>query len=162
MSATITAFPRAAGTHGILSADVVRRSADRPRPGAVRPAAVRPAAIRPSAVRQQTAFHQPAHLHITRRGRAVVTVAVILAAIATVIGFVLSGGGAVATSTSGDVHFDHVTVAAGETLWQVAVDVAPSADPRDVITDIQQLNNLDSTQVLPGQSLAIPAKYSQK
>ncbi|BDZ50176.1 hypothetical protein GCM10025867_24170 [Frondihabitans sucicola] len=137
MSATITAFPRSAGTHGILPAEAVRP---------VTPA--RPA--------------EHAHLHITRRGRVVLTAAVVVAVLATVLGFVLSGGGAVATSTSGHVQFQHVTVSAGETLWGVAEDVAPNADPRDVIADIQQLNNLGSTEVMPGQSLAIPTKYTQK
>ncbi|ROQ38169.1 LysM domain-containing protein [Frondihabitans sp. PhB188] len=100
------------------------------------------------------------HLRITARGRVVLTIAVLLAAVAIIAGFVLTGGGAVATGQAGDVHFDHVTVAAGETLWQVAEDVAPTADPRDVISDIVSLNNLSSTQVMPGQSLAIPTKYS--
>lgn len=136
MSATITAFPRVAGTHGILPADVDRASLETPAPAS--------------------------HLHITRRGRLVLSAVVALAALATILGFVLSGGSAVATGTSADVHFQHVTVAAGETLWQVAEDVAPTADPRDVIADIQQLNNLSTTQVLPGQSLAIPLKYTQK
>lgn len=142
MSATITAFPRTAGTHGILPADAVRASD-------VRLAATR----RPAA---------KSHLHITRRGRVVITAAVVLAALATVLMVLLSGGGAVATSDSSNVHFDHVTVAAGETLWQVAEEAAPTSDPRDVIADIQQLNNLDSTAVMPGQTLAIPLKYTQK
>jgi len=137
MSATITAFPRMAGTHGILPADAVRPSDTRPVAASPRP-----------------------HLHITRRGRLVLTTSVVLAVLATVLGFVLTGGGAVATSTPGNVHFQHVTVAAGETMWQVAESVAPDADPRDVIADVQQLNNLDSSELLPGQSLAIPLKYS--
>jgi hypothetical protein len=136
MSATIIAFPRAARTHGILPAEVVEASPEAP--------------------------VATTHLHITRRGRLAVFVAVAVAVLATVLAVVLSGGGAVASGTAGDVHFQHVTVAAGENLWQVAEDVAPTADPRDVIADIQQLNNLETTQVLPGQSLAIPLKYSQK
>lgn len=139
MSATITAFPRAAVTHGILPADGVR-------PGTV-----------------QTSSDEPhAHLRITRRGRSVLTLAVVGAVFALVVGFLLTGGNAVATDTSADVHFEHVTVASGETLWQVAEDVAPTADPRDVIADIVQLNNLDTTQVLAGQSIAIPTKYTEK
>jgi hypothetical protein len=137
MSATITSFPRTSVSHGILPVDAVRPVAAPERPA-------------------------QAHLHITRRGRLVLTAAVVVAALAVVLGFVLSGGGAVATDTSAHVHFQHVTVSAGETLWQVAEDVAPSADPRDVIADIQQLNNLDTTEVMPGQSLAIPTKYTQK
>jgi LysM repeat protein len=103
----------------------------------------------------------PTHLRITRRGRLVLTLAVVVAALALIAGFLLTGGSAVATSSAGNVHFDHVTVAAGETLWQVAEGVAPGSDPRDVISDIVKLNDLSSTQVMPGQSLAIPVQYSQ-
>jgi hypothetical protein len=52
-----------------------------------------------------------------------------------------------------------VTVDSGQSLWQVAETLAPTADPRDVIADIMQLNQLESADVLAGQQLAIPAKY---
>lgn len=102
------------------------------------------------------------HLRITRRGRLVLSLSVLLAALAVVAAVILSGGSAVATSSAGAVHFEHVTVSAGESLWQVAEVVAPGSDPRDVISDIVKLNDLSTTQVMPGQSLAIPVKYSQK
>lgn len=100
-------------------------------------------------------------LHITSRGRTVLAVAVIVPLLAILAGFILNGGGAAATATSGDVHFEHVTVSSGETLWQVAEQVAPQADPRDVIADIVSLNNLSSAEVMAGQSLAIPTKYDR-
>lgn len=89
------------------------------------------------------------------------TVAVVVPLLALLGLFVLDGGGAAATSHAGDVHFQHVTVSSGETMWQIAEDVAPNADPRDVIVDIQKLNDLSTSELQPGQQLAIPQKYTQ-
>jgi hypothetical protein len=46
----------------------------------------------------------------------------------------------------------------GESLWAIAASVAPERDPRDVVTDIIQLNNLEAARVVPGQALFIPSK----
>jgi LysM repeat protein len=51
-----------------------------------------------------------------------------------------------------------VTVQPGESLWAIAGTVAPERDPRDVVADIIQLNNLDAARVRPGQTLFVPAK----
>ncbi|HEY4151959.1 MAG TPA: LysM peptidoglycan-binding domain-containing protein [Pseudolysinimonas sp.] len=99
------------------------------------------------------------HLRITRRGRAVLTllIAVPLAIAAAVTGI---GSLAAAAGTEGSTAtFQYVTVEPGESLWQVAESVAPTADPRDVIADIESLNNLGSGEVQAGQRLAIPTKY---
>ena len=72
----------------------------------------------------------------------------------------MSSTTAVATSTRGEVSFEYVTIEPGESLWQVAVDVAPNADPREVIADIMSLNRLQSSSVTPGQRVAIPTEYA--
>jgi hypothetical protein len=51
-----------------------------------------------------------------------------------------------------------VTVQPGESLWSIAGSVAPERDPRDVVADIVQLNNLDAAGVMPGQQLFVPSK----
>lgn len=110
------------------------------------------------------AFHAGAaplqpRLRLTRRGRAVLT---LLIAIPLAVGGAVAGIGAVGAAAgthSGTASFDYVTVQAGESLWQLAQSVAPQADPRDVIADIQGLNNLSSGDIQPGQRIAIPAKY---
>ncbi|AUZ86942.1 hypothetical protein CVO76_04280, partial [Arthrobacter agilis] len=51
-----------------------------------------------------------------------------------------------------------VNVAAGETLWDLAVRYAPDRDPRDVVTEMVELNNLRSSVVQAGQSISIPAE----
>jgi len=106
-----------------------------------------------------SAFPQP-RLRITRRGRAVLTllVAVPLAIAAAVTG--IGALGAAAGTQGSAATFSYVTVEPGESLWQVAQEVAPTADPRDVVADILTLNNLSSGEVQPGQRLAIPAQYS--
>lgn len=99
-------------------------------------------------------------LRITPRGRAVVTmmIAIPLAIAAASFGLGASGASAVGHGSAGST-FHYVTVSAGESLWQLARAVAPTADPRDVIADIVALNNLSSADVMPGQRLAIPAQY---
>ncbi|TFC00440.1 LysM peptidoglycan-binding domain-containing protein [Cryobacterium adonitolivorans] len=110
--------------------------------------------------------HSPAtpptsHLRLTRRGRAVFTT---LAAVPLVLGAIVitvNGGMAAAEGTAGigAAAFDYVTIEAGQSLWQLAESVAPSQDPRDVIADIVNLNQLSSEAVQPGQRLALPADY---
>ncbi|MEO7722535.1 MAG: LysM peptidoglycan-binding domain-containing protein [Pseudolysinimonas sp.] len=105
------------------------------------------------------AFQQP-HLRITRRGRAVLT---LLIAIPLAIGAAVTGIGAIGAAAgthAGTTTFQYVTVESGESLWQVAQAVAPTADPRDVVANILSLNDLNSGEVQPGQRLAIPVQYS--
>ena len=113
----------------------------------------RPAASRPGAPRTR--------LRITRRGR---TVLAILIAVPLAVAAVVGGIGAVgaaADKTPAHVTFQYVSVAQGESLWQVAEEIAPKADPRDVVADIVQLNNLQSGVIQPGQRLAIPQQYAK-
>lgn len=100
-------------------------------------------------------------LRITRRGYAFLTLIVALPLVIAALGVALNGGGAVATERASSVSFPHVTVRAGESLWHLAAEIAPSADPRDVVSDIVHLNQLSSSVVQPGQSIAIPLKYSR-
>jgi hypothetical protein len=51
-----------------------------------------------------------------------------------------------------------VTVQPGESLWAIAGTVVPERDPRDVVADIVQLNNLEAARVVPGQALYVPSK----
>jgi len=100
-------------------------------------------------------------LRLTRRGRAVLTLLVALpVVIALVVGF-FAGASALAEGAApagtAPASFEYVTVQPGQSLWELASELAPSADPRDVIQEIKALNALDSSAVNPGQRLAIPA-----
>jgi len=54
-------------------------------------------------------------------------------------------------STSGLVR-----VHQGESLWQLARRVAPSADPGAVAARVVELNDLPSSSVYPGEALLSP------
>ena len=100
-------------------------------------------------------------LRLTARGR---TVFGTLAAIPVIAIALLVGPnviGAEATAGSVQNSFEYVSIAPGQSLWQLAEQVAPQADPREVVADILTLNNLSSGDVQPGQKLAIPLQYAQ-
>jgi hypothetical protein len=99
-------------------------------------------------------------LHLTKRGRVVLTALAALPLVVAAFFFATNGGGATATDEVSSVSFEHVTVQAGQSLWQLAGEIAPSADPRDVVADIVHLNQLDGSDLQPGQQLAIPTQYS--
>ncbi|GAA1986985.1 LysM peptidoglycan-binding domain-containing protein [Microbacterium pumilum] len=101
-------------------------------------------------------------LRLTVRGRRVlVATAALPAAIALGIA-VMSGGAALASRDAGAPAdtFSTVVVSSGESLWSIAEEVAPTADPRDVIDAIVRLNALDGVSISAGQRLAIPAEYT--
>src|SRR3954447_17750135 len=49
-----------------------------------------------------------------------------------------------------------VSVAPGDTLWSIAVRVAPGVDPRDEVARLQRVNHLDGVDLVPGQHLRVP------
>ncbi|WP_439690493.1 hypothetical protein ACRQ4C_06170 [Curtobacterium sp. SP.BCp] len=100
-------------------------------------------------------------LRLTRRGRIVFTTLAALPILLIVALAVLNGGRASAgdASGSGSAHFETVTIQPGETLWQLAEETAPNADPRDFVQDVVTLNALDGAGLQAGEKIAIPAKY---
>jgi hypothetical protein len=101
-----------------------------------------------------------ARLRLTARGRAVFTTLAAAPLVAVAVFFGLGGGDAVASQDVSGATLEYVSVAPGQSLWQLAQQVAPQADPREVVADILTLNRLASADVQPGQELAIPAQYS--
>lgn len=103
-----------------------------------------------------------APLKLTRRGRFVfigVPLILLAALILSFSGFL--NAPAKAAESASELSLTPtvtVTVQPGESLWAIAEAVAPERDPRDVVTDIIQLNNLDAARVVPGQALFIPSK----
>jgi len=89
---------------------------------------------------------------LTRRGRLVVVVTVLLLLV--LAGFTV---GRVSSQAAGPARpLPTVTVEPGETLWQIAARVAPTADRRLVVRQIEQLNDLGDGRVLVGQQLRLP------
>lgn len=101
-------------------------------------------------------------LRITARGRRVVTSLVALP-LAVALGLAVVGGGAALASNEAGApagSFTEITVMSGQTLWSIAEELAPAADPRDVIAQITRLNALSGGSVTAGQRIAIPAEYA--
>ncbi|MBN6041605.1 LysM peptidoglycan-binding domain-containing protein [Amycolatopsis sp. 195334CR] len=83
-----------------------------------------------------------------------------LAAMAVAAGAVVVGFGVLADAMAAPVpsHTAVVSVAPGETLWDVASRMAPSSDAEAVVERIRTLNNLDERGLVPGLPLEVPAE----
>ena len=93
-------------------------------------------------------------IRLTRRGRRVVA---LLAIIPIALTFLLIGmRGAVATDGTVQSETQSVVVKPGQSLWDVAVAISPNTDPRETIWLIQQLNTIETSEVLAGQALIVP------
>lgn len=102
--------------------------------------------------------YQPRPVRLTRRGRLVVFAVGVLLAFALGVWF---AAGSVATQEGGVEQVDVVTVAPGETLWDIASDAAAATgegDVADMVDRIQEMNSLDSSLVYAGQKLRIPTE----
>ena len=101
-------------------------------------------------------------LRLTVRGRRVLAVVSSLPAVIAVSVVMFSGGGAVASaeSPSAGRTFHTVTVLPGDTLWSIAGEIAPDADPRDVVDAVMSLNAMSSARLDIGQTIAVPDEYA--
>ena len=100
-------------------------------------------------------------LRLTKRGRGVLTFLAATPLVIAAFVFALNGGGATASLDGSSVPFEYVTVQSGQSLWQLAEEIAPRSDPRDVIAQLVQLNQLETADVYAGQELAIPTAYAK-
>ncbi|WP_028266632.1 LysM peptidoglycan-binding domain-containing protein [Arthrobacter sp. MA-N2] len=103
----------------------------------------------------------PARLRLTRRGRMVffgVPAMLLAAVLLSLAGFLNSPAKAADSANQLQrTASTSVTVQTGQSLWGIAGTAAPSRDPRDVVAEIIQLNNLQDGRILPGQQLFVPA-----
>ncbi|MER7798138.1 LysM peptidoglycan-binding domain-containing protein [Microbacterium sp. NPDC096154] len=101
-------------------------------------------------------------LRLTRRGRRVLAALAAAPVAAGLALAVISGGNALASREEGAPAgtFDVVTVMPGDSLWSIAQEVAPAADPRDVVDAIIALNQLPGSVVAAGERLSIPVEYA--
>ncbi len=98
-------------------------------------------------------------VRLTRRGRVVVFLFAF--AVVAALAVAIAAGSAATRDGGGAPAVDVVTVAPGETLWDIASDVAAASggDVRGAMADIQDLNTLDGSMVYAGQQLRIPAAH---
>lgn len=103
-----------------------------------------------------------AKLRLTRRGRVVFGgLATVL--VAGLMAFIAAIGApqAIASDVEGGQQFHYVVAQPGSSLWSLATELDPSADPRDLVAEIVQLNQLEGSGVDAGQPVAVPLRYSE-
>jgi nucleoid-associated protein YgaU len=114
------------------------------------------AAGRPVPARRTVAGRpRAARLRLTRRARRLATVLGLAAGVAlgSWAGPLVSGG------AEGDLRLAgvaSVVVEPGDTLWSIATSLGGEGDVRAVIDEIQELNGLESAELVPGQTLRLP------
>lgn len=98
-------------------------------------------------------------MSLTRRGRLLlvgVPVLLTAAALMTLIGFFTAPAMAAGLNDLRPTETRTVAVPGGGTLWALAAEHAPDRDPRDVVAEIVELNNLGTSTVQAGQRIFVP------
>ena len=102
-------------------------------------------------------------VRLTRRGRIVVTVMLTAVSLSLVVLAWLAIAARAAQAADGGrspgavyQNLTSVVVHPGQTLWSIASQAEPTADPRIVMQQIIDLNALYGTSVVPGQRLWVP------
>ena len=94
-------------------------------------------------------------VRLTARGRRVATILGVAVGLVTAF----SAQSAHAGAPGGAVAVRTWTVAAGETLWEIAGEVArPGEDVRDVIAELRDLNDLPDSGVAAGEQILVPVR----
>ena len=92
----------------------------------------------------------PGPVRLTRRGRRVVLVLLVL--VVTFLGVMVAATGRAADTTPLPVK----VVQSGDTLWSIAGDCAPRRDRAATIADIRRMNDIEGYTVYAGQRLTLP------
>jgi nucleoid-associated protein YgaU len=108
---------------------------------------------------------------LTRRGRLARTLLVLSLSIVLGAGFAMKAGAGDAGASGSDAlsaakingssdakSYVVVTVAAGETLWSLASQMADGGDVQSLVAEIASANSLSGVDVEAGQKLRIPVK----
>ncbi len=89
-----------------------------------------------------------------RQTTAQTRVLVIISTIVVILALLLLSTGSANGAEPAEVY----TVESGDTLWDIAEARTPDgADVRITIVEIKQLNDLESSLIVPGQILVVPA-----
>ncbi|MFT3874255.1 MAG: LysM peptidoglycan-binding domain-containing protein [Nocardioides sp.] len=115
----------------------------------------RPTQVHPSHARPTRPSARPVargQVRLTRRGRLVVFAGSLLLILGLAFGF-----GARSAATDEPERTRVITVGDGDTLWQIAGDIAPAGQVRDMVAHIQELNDMDTGGLQAGQKLVVPA-----
>lgn len=116
-----------------------------------------------SATPNTASMNSDASVTLTRRGRLVLLgLPVLLAAAVVLAGLLLASTSLfnqaeASTSEQPGVSAVEVAVGPGDTLWSLAQDAPTDGDVREVMAGIAEINNLESSQLQPGDVLHVPA-----
>lgn len=100
-------------------------------------------------------------LRLTRRGRGVLGVlATVVVAGSLALVASIDAPQAQASDVAGAQQFHYIVVQPGMSLWEVATELDPTQDPRDLVAEIVQLNQLDDSGLQAGVPIAVPLRYS--
>lgn len=92
-------------------------------------------------------------VRLTRRGRLTVTVLTLLCSILFLAVAAAQGGSAGGSLSDAPAT---VVVGSGDTLWQIAQEIAPADNPAEVVRALQAANDLGRQPLRPGQVLRVP------
>jgi hypothetical protein len=141
----------------------VRRSGDVGRPGDVRHTGSGQGLRHSAGVPDTRPAPRRNTVRLTRRGRIVVTVMLTAVSVSLVVLAWLAIAARAAQAADGGQspgavyqNLTSVVVHPGQTLWSIASQAEPTADPRIVMQQIIDLNALHGTSVVPGQRLWVP------
>ena len=98
----------------------------------------------------------PGPVHLTRRGRLVVTAIALVLILGMALG---TAGGVAAGSTDQAPVLESVVVQPGQNLWGFASQALPGLDTREAVLRIRELNALEGARgnvIHPGQVLLVP------
>jgi hypothetical protein len=134
------------------------------RPRSTRPAGApsRTRVVRHASVPSRVPVQRVRRTRLTRRGRRVVWsfAVLLLVAVLTPVLLALASGAQAANRglppSAVRASMRHVVVKPGQSLWSIALNAEPQADPRAVIQQIVEFNALGSQVVAPGESLWVP------
>jgi hypothetical protein len=127
-----------------------------------RPVAVPAGGTRVAPVTPRGSARSGGKVRLTRRGRVVVWVFAVLAAAAVLTPFLLTAAAGAQAANHGlspaaiRASMRQVVVKPGQSLWSIALQAEPNADPRIVSQQIIEYNALGSEVVIPGESLWVP------
>lgn len=93
---------------------------------------------------------------LTRRGRQVRALALVMLLTAVIVAAISFGTQAFAGDDE-PIEVTRVQVQPGDTLWDIAQLSAPRHDVRDAVAEIRRANHLNDATVHPGEQLIIPA-----
>lgn len=97
---------------------------------------------------------RPAPLRLTRRGRVVVLMFLII--VTSTVGALLATASR-ASDPERSAPVVTTTVRPYDTLWSIASRSAPHRRPWVVVAEIRRLNDMPGTTVHPGETLTVPA-----